>query len=205
MTKSLSCSDDDTFQNNKLKNKLQPDDTSEATTSNSYHHDPKIHHDQNTSDSDTENLMPASEIKSDNEIQDRISINKSSGEEENVINPTVINNVPAPQLTDNAITLLQYQNQLLLELKEALVSQIAAEKSEVVLLKYCLTNNPQPIQDDINPHHFKDMDKLDEVMNLLIKENRILQIKKIDLVREIMEQKEACISLKSKLNLIGAR
>lgn len=218
MTKSLSCSDDDTFQNNKAgsnatKTKLQPDDTSEATTSNSFNHDQstKTHPDQNTSDSDTENLVLASEIKSDTEIQDGVSMNKSSGEEENTT--SAVNNLAVPasinstHLPDSTIALLQYQNQLLSELKESLMTQISAEKSELVLLKYCLANNQQQgmVADEINPIYIKDMDKLDEIMNLLVKENRILQIKKTDLVREIMEQKEACVYLKSRLHVNGAR
>lgn len=205
MTKSLSCSDDDTFQhkNSNKTTKFQPDDTSEATTSNSVHHENTKP--DNTSDSDTENLMPPTDMKniSDTENQDTLSGYKSSGEEEtqqntnsNVLNVNIT--MASTHLPDSSIIYLQHQNQLLLELKEMLVSQISAEKSEIVFLKYCLANNHSQMP-ETNTALFSDTDKLDEIMDLLVKENRILKIKKTDLVREIMETQEACIALKSKL------
>lgn len=189
ITKSLSCSDDDTFQQKHSK-RLHPDDTSEATTSNSYHHETtKL---DNTSDSDTENLVPTSELKSisDNDIPDAVSITKSSDEESISVNKQAIQHLP-----DSTIIMLQNQNHYLIELKEMLVSQIAAEKSKLVYLKYCLANQ-SVVNEQFN---ITDMEKLDEIMELLANENRILKIKKTDLVREIMEQREACINLKSKL------
>lgn len=234
MTKSLSCSDDDTFQQKNNKPiKLQVDDGSEATTSNNSAHYESAKID-NTSESDTENLVSSNnqknsdsenqdsleqklcadiEITTNNQIQNNQSeivvntISQSSNNanlNQNQSQPTLtvpqnVTTVASNHVSDSTLITLQHQNQLLNELKDSLVSQIAAEKSEIIYLKYCAANNQQSGSSSDNNHYITDQDKLEEIMDLLTKENRILKIKKIDLVREIMENREACIALKTKL------
>lgn len=99
-------------------------------------------------------------------------------------------------IIDRTIENLQSKNILLNELKQKFIDEIEAEKVEISSLKAQLSKdyiNPLPVYCDAN------CASLDEIMDLLSKENQILQIKKINLVRQIMEQEEACIDLKIQL------
>ncbi|XP_022915151.2 ralA-binding protein 1-like [Onthophagus taurus] len=95
---------------------------------------------------------------------------------------------------ENQIELLQIKNKLLLELKNKLQRCIDEEKGEIGLLKQKLTEN-----NDYSMISYNGSGNLEELMDLLSKENQILQIKKINLVRRIMEQQEICVDLKAKL------
>lgn len=99
----------------------------------------------------------------------------------------------------NAITLLQLKNNSLLQLKEKLSKAIEMERNEIAVLKKQLKTQVEPV-----PYIFSSNSaNLDEIMDLLSKENQILQIKKINLVRQIMEQEEMCIDIKAKISLLG--
>lgn len=100
---------------------------------------------------------------------------------------------------DKTISILQCKNISLNELKQSLLKQIEKEKAEILILKEQLPSkylNSVPVYTDAN------CASLDEIMYLLHKENQILQIKKINLVRQIMEQQEACIDLQSNLDAL---
>lgn len=103
-------------------------------------------------------------------------------------------------LFDDDILLLTYKRNGLMNLKEQLVRDMKAEKQEIDHLKTKLesTSSSNSIS-NIVPKQ----DCLDDVMGLLQKENQILQIKKINLVREIIEEKEVCIELSAQLKLPG--
>lgn len=97
---------------------------------------------------------------------------------------------------DEEILLLKYKNQDLLQLKESLQQEIESQKREILWLKGQLENERVPM--------FKNStNNLDEVMDLLKKENQILEIEKINLVRQIVEQQEICIELKAKLSVLA--
>ncbi|KAJ8982802.1 hypothetical protein NQ317_010423 [Molorchus minor] len=101
-------------------------------------------------------------------------------------------------LFDDDIVLLTYKRNGLINLKEQLLRDMQAERKEIDLLKEKLevaSSSIVPNQTIPRP------DCLDEVMRLLQKENQILQIKKINLVRKIIEQKELCIELSAQLRL----
>lgn len=103
-------------------------------------------------------------------------------------------------LFDDDILLLTYKRNGLMNLKEQLLRDMKAEKKEIDHLKTKLesTSSSNSIS-NIVPKQ----DCLDDVMGLLQKENQILQIKKINLVREIIEEKEVCIELSAQLKLPG--
>lgn len=99
---------------------------------------------------------------------------------------------------DQTLCILQLRNRLLDNLRESLMKQIEVERQEIVSLE-------QQVEDvcpKILPTHADtNSTSLNEVMDLLHKENQILQIKKINLVREIMENHEECIDLRARLDI----
>lgn len=101
--------------------------------------------------------------------------------------------------TDEEILLLKYKNQDLLHLKENLQQEIENQKKEILWLKGQLENDRVPL---VMPAR-NSTNNLDEVMDLLKKENQILEIEKINLVRQIMEQQEMCIELKARLSVLA--
>lgn len=102
-------------------------------------------------------------------------------------------------LIDTEILLLQIKNKELLALKEMLVGKIDEAKSEILRLR-----NQLQAQEFTVPVSFKNsVSGRDEVMDLLHKENQILEIEKINLVRQIMEQREICVELKARLGVLG--
>lgn len=101
--------------------------------------------------------------------------------------------------SETDILLLQYKNNELLKLKETLLKEIEDEKNETVLLKSQLHAEDVPL----SICYKNSVNTLDEVMDLLHKENQILEIEKINLVRQIMEQQEICIDLRAKLAICG--
>ncbi|CAH1980544.1 unnamed protein product [Acanthoscelides obtectus] len=103
-------------------------------------------------------------------------------------------------LFDDDIVLLTYKRNGLMNLKEQLLKDMQAERNEIEALKAKLekSNNPSvPIT--LIPRQ----ECLDDIMVLLQKENQILQIKKINLVRKIIEEKESCIELSAQLRMIN--
>lgn len=101
-------------------------------------------------------------------------------------------------LFDDDILLLTYKRNGLINLKEQLFRDMEAENREITYLKSKLdsSSNSNSIT-NVLPKQ----ESLDNVMDLLQKENQILQIKKINLVREIIEEKELCIELSAQLKL----
>ncbi|XP_065166399.1 ralA-binding protein 1 isoform X2 [Atheta coriaria] len=97
--------------------------------------------------------------------------------------------------TDESIALLQIKHTALCALRDKLTKTIQNERQEVLELK------KQIVEDTVIPTYNNDQN-MDEIMTLLQQENQILEIKKINLVRRIMEQEEMCIDLRSKLVLI---
>lgn len=106
-------------------------------------------------------------------------------------------------LFNNAITLLQFKNNSLLQLRDKLTKAIEGERNEIKMLKKQLNSQSEPVVYLYNASCAGATSNLDEIMDLLSKENQILQIKKINLVRQIMEQQEMCIDMKAKINLLG--
>ncbi|KAJ8923836.1 hypothetical protein NQ315_010418 [Exocentrus adspersus] len=100
-------------------------------------------------------------------------------------------------LFDDDIVVLTYKRNSLLTLKEQLLKSMQAERNEIEILKEKLRLRDSPTINKLTPKQ----ECLDEVMTLLQKENQILQIKKINLVRQIIEQKEICIELSAQLKL----
>ncbi|KAJ8930834.1 hypothetical protein NQ314_016251 [Rhamnusium bicolor] len=101
-------------------------------------------------------------------------------------------------LFDDDIILLTYKRNGLINLKEQLLKDMQGEKRDIDILKEKLELTPSSTTSStIIPKQ----ECLDEVMALLQKENQILQIKKINLVRRIIEQKELCIELSAQLKL----
>ncbi|CAH1153614.1 unnamed protein product [Phaedon cochleariae] len=103
-------------------------------------------------------------------------------------------------LFDDDIVLLTYKRNGLTHLKEQLIREMNSERREIESLKSqmsdtCTTGASSSKQT------IPKQECLDEVMSLLHRENQILQIKKINLVREIIEQKELCIELSAQLRL----
>lgn len=92
---------------------------------------------------------------------------------------------------DNNLNLLQLKNDGLHLLRDTLIKNIQAEKNQIAILK------PQMV--DPLPLVMVPNDNLDEVMDLFKIENQILQIKKIHLVRQIIEEQEICIELKAQI------
>ncbi|XP_018569233.1 ralA-binding protein 1 [Anoplophora glabripennis] len=101
-------------------------------------------------------------------------------------------------LFDDDIVLLTYKRNGLITLKEKLLKNMQMERNEIEILKEKLDSTcSTSMVNQIIPKQ----ECLDEVMALLQKENQILQIKKINLVRQIIEQKELCIELSAQLRL----
>lgn len=101
---------------------------------------------------------------------------------------------------DNAIMILHLKNNNLIELRDKLLQSIECDRSEILMLKKQL----EDIEDGATFNVYNESSNLDEIMKLLSNENQILQIKKITLVRQIMEQQELCIELNTKLNALIA-
>lgn len=100
---------------------------------------------------------------------------------------------------DEEILLLKCKNQDLLQLKENLQQEIENQKKEIQWLKGQLENDRVPLVMPVRSA----TSNLDEVMDLLKKENQILEIEKINLVRQIMEQQEMCVELKARLSVLA--
>ncbi|XP_044765618.1 ralA-binding protein 1-like [Coccinella septempunctata] len=96
---------------------------------------------------------------------------------------------------DKAISLMRIKNNYLLQLRANLIKAIQIEHKEIDNLLAQLKNKK------IIPSLVQHSENLDKVMELLHKENQILQIKKINLVRQIIEQQEICIDYKAKIEL----
>nr|XP_023013849.1 ralA-binding protein 1-like [Leptinotarsa decemlineata] len=99
-------------------------------------------------------------------------------------------------LFDDDIVLLTYKRNGLLHLKEQLSRDIQNEKKEIDNLKTIIEST-----NHVSKQTVPKKECLNEVMDLLLKENQILEIKKINLVRQIIEQKEICIELSAQLRL----
>lgn len=97
---------------------------------------------------------------------------------------------------NNALLFLKFKNKGLTSLKDQLTASIMDERKEIANLKSQLMTEKM-----ITPLPPSTNDGLDELMSLLQKENQILQITKINLVRKIIEQQEFCINLRAKLEL----
>ncbi|RZC34942.1 hypothetical protein BDFB_000403 [Asbolus verrucosus] len=93
---------------------------------------------------------------------------------------------------DNNLALLQLKNEGLHLLRDSLLKDIQTERNQIMLLK-------SHISTDTPPTMMVPSENLDEVMDLFLKENQILQIKKINLVRQIIEEQEMCIELKAQI------
>lgn len=130
----------------------------------------------------------------------------SPREEEQKDIAVAVQTQPTPEVkrkrstTDNEILLLKYKNQDLIHLKERLQREIDSQKKEILWLKKQLANDRVP---SLMIPSRSSTGNLDEVMDLLKKENQILEIEKINLVRQIMEQQEICIELKARLAVLA--
>ncbi|KAH0820542.1 hypothetical protein GEV33_002250 [Tenebrio molitor] len=102
------------------------------------------------------------------------------------------NVAPEQSALDNTLTLLQLKNDGLHLLRDSLLKDIKAEHNQIMMLKSQLTTEAPTVA--MVPH-----ENLNEVMDLFLKENQILQIKKINLVRQIIEEQEMCIELKAQI------
>lgn len=109
----------------------------------------------------------------------------------------VLENIEKP-FSDQAILFLEFKQKALIELKNRLMKDIEAERAEIAELEQQIQPESQTIPIPI----YNNSSNMSEVMDLLHKENQILQINKINLVRNIMEQEEVCIELKAKLGLL---
>ncbi|CAG9855385.1 unnamed protein product [Phyllotreta striolata] len=102
-------------------------------------------------------------------------------------------------LFDDDIVLLTYKRNGLIQLKEKLAKDMQQERKEIQRLRAKLeaSTSRAPVPKLVAPRQ----ESLGEVMALLQNENKILQIKKINLVRKIIEQKELCIEMSAQLRL----
>ena len=100
--------------------------------------------------------------------------------------------VNTESVLDNTLALLQLKNDGLHSLRDSLLKDIQEERNQILMLKSQLTPEMPPVMMIPN-------ENLDEVMDLFLKENQILQIKKINLVRQIIEEQEMCIELKAQI------
>lgn len=100
---------------------------------------------------------------------------------------------------DEEIRLLKAKVNGLIKLKDKLLHNIEEEKNEITNIKKQLINEPNNI--NIPNLSETNLCALDEVMHLLYEENQVLQIKKLNLVRQIMEQQEICNDLRAKLDI----
>ncbi|XP_044741585.1 ralA-binding protein 1 [Chrysoperla carnea] len=121
--------------------------------------------------------------------------------------PIVESQIIRPTMSDDDknILLLQFQNSELIELQTYLLTQIQIEKNEIGQLKKQLIVDDHPDTTAQNTTQIIDNDHLDwdQVIDLLMKENQILNIKKNTLIRELMEQREECVNLQSQLLFIA--
>ncbi|KAB0801408.1 hypothetical protein PPYR_05762 [Photinus pyralis] len=130
---------------------------------------------------------------SDTNLSDSSSCEKHSVKDAEPVEVTP--SAPENKLLNNALAILQIKNTFLNNLKESFLKQIEQERAEITTLEAQLSQKDYiPFYGDTNSV------SLDEIMDLLQKENQILQIKKINLVRQIMEQQEECIDLKTKID-----
>lgn len=102
---------------------------------------------------------------------------------------------------DKNILLLQFQNSELIELQTYLLTQLQIEKNEIILLKKNIIEGPVA-QTETNGLD-EDSHQFDKFIDLLMRENMILNIKKNNLIRELMEQREECVNLQSQLLFIA--
>lgn len=102
---------------------------------------------------------------------------------------------------DKNILLLQFQNSELIELQTYLLTQLQIEKNEIIQLKKNIIEG-NVAQTDTNGLD-EDSLKFDKFIDLLMRENMILNIKKNNLIRELMEQREECVNLQSQLLFIA--
>lgn len=101
--------------------------------------------------------------------------------------------VPQEQSTlDTDVALLKFKNEGLLLLRDSLLKDIQTERNQIAMLRSQLTGEVPQVAMVPN-------ENLDEVMDLFLKENQILQIKKINLVRQIIEEQEMCIELRAQI------
>lgn len=142
--------------------------------------------------SDTSSVKSQSVAIQENDQHQRLEQDISSEEEQTVEKNDF--------LFDDDILLLTYKRNGLMNLKEQLLREMQAEKREIDHLKTKIesTSNSSNLS-----HIIPKQDCLNDVMGLLQTENQILQIKKINLVREIIEEKELCIELSAQLKLSG--
>lgn len=101
---------------------------------------------------------------------------------------------------DDGIRLLKAKVNGLMKLKDKLLHDIEEEKVEISNIKKDLINESNGI--NIPNLNETNLYALDEIMQLLYEENQVLQIKKLNLVRQIMEQQEICNDLRAKLDVI---
>lgn len=101
------------------------------------------------------------------------------------------------KITPADIRFLQLKNAALMHLKQSLQKSIEHEKAEIQHLKSLIKDAPH----NAIPANVNNWEGLSQVMKLLQRENQILQIHKINLVRKIIEQQELCIELGAKLEL----
>ncbi|XP_030748694.1 ralA-binding protein 1-like [Sitophilus oryzae] len=104
------------------------------------------------------------------------------------------------QYFDEKIVTLKIKNTLLKDLIESLTENINQEKKEIEDHQKKISNLMRCLP--LKPAYrrcLKDPNSFNEVQTLLVRENHMLQIKKLHLVRQVMEQKEQCIDLQAKL------
>lgn len=146
--------------------------------------------DLSTTKSDTSSVKSQIADQQDTEILHALDLGLSSdddqGDEKN------------DYLFDDDILLLTYKRNGLINIKEQLLRDKQSEKREIENLKTKLE-----VSSSSNgvPTAIPKQDCLQDVMILLQKENQILQIKKINLAREIIEIKELCTELSAHLKL----
>lgn len=102
---------------------------------------------------------------------------------------------------DKNILLLQFQNSELIELQTYLLTQLQIEKNEIIQLKKNIIEG-NVTQTETNGLD-EDSHQFDKFIDLLMRENMILNIKKNNLIRELMEQREECVNLQSQLLFIA--
>ncbi|KAF7268551.1 ralA-binding protein 1-like [Rhynchophorus ferrugineus] len=104
------------------------------------------------------------------------------------------------QYFDEKIVTMKIKNNLLKELIETLMMNINKEKMEIGEYQRQILNLKRGLpQRPPYKKCLKDPNSFHEVQTLLARENHMLQIKKLHLVRQVMEQTEQCIDLTAKL------
>lgn len=122
------------------------------------------------------------------------------------ITPELDNNVADKQDAteyseiDEEIRLLKAKINGLTILKDKLLQNIDEEKNAITDIKKQLINESNGL--NIPNLNEANSQTLDGIMHLLYEENQILQIKKLNLVRQIMEQHEICVDLRAKLETL---